>query len=75
MLEIPFASLEAMLDFYKQHFGSVIMAYRHIGDDEERRAQLDHELEGWAAAMNAGRGGGPVAYHLEYTLSTATRTG
>lgn len=75
VLEAPFESVDALLDFYKANFGPVVMAYRHIGDDAERRPQLDRALELWATEMSADRPDGSAAFRLEYLLSSATLAG
>lgn len=75
VLKIPFASTSELLTFYKQNFGPVIVAYRGIADDPARTAALDRELAVWAEEMNADRGEEPVAFHLEYLLSSAVRVG
>lgn len=69
VLPVPlFGSGEAFLDYFKRCYGPTIAAYRGLGDDAARVAELDAALLAVAA-----RFGTPAGMEWEYLLVTATR--
>lgn len=64
-----FASAEDFRDFFKEHYGPTIAAYRNIADDPHRTAALDRALVELARTAGADTG----TMHWEYLLVTARR--
>lgn len=64
-----FATAEEFRDFFKQRYGPTIAAYKNIGDDQERAANLDRELADLARRHDQGDG----VMDWEYLLFTAQR--
>ena len=58
-------------DYFKGAYGPTIVAYRNLGDDTERVAELDVALED--LAKRSDRGDGDFAMEWEYLLLTARR--
>jgi 2-polyprenyl-6-hydroxyphenyl methylase/3-demethylubiquinone-9 3-methyltransferase len=69
-----FATPAALVDYYRQNFGPTIMAYRSIGDDAERRAELDGALLDLATRSNSAGEGQPARYAFEYATVVARRS-
>ena len=68
-LRVPrFTSGEAFLDYFRRCYGPTIAAYRGLGEDAARVAELDAALLAVAA-----RFGTPAGMEWEYLLVTATR--
>jgi hypothetical protein len=68
-----FASPEALVAYYQEHFGPTIMAYRSLADDPERTAALDAALLDFATRMNLAGPEGPARYEFEYAVVVAHR--
>ena len=68
-----FATPEELVAFYQQNFGPTIMAYRSLGDDTARRAELDAALLDWARRGNLAGPGEDARWEFEYALIVATR--
>ncbi|MCW2993829.1 MAG: class SAM-dependent methyltransferase [Conexibacter sp.] len=68
-----FATPEALIAYYREHFGPTIMAYRSIADDPERIAALDAALLAFATRMNLAADGEPARYAFEYVIVVARR--
>ena len=66
-----FAEPAGFRDLFKRAYGPTVTAYRTVGDDPERTAELDAALD--EVAARAGRGGGPFVMDWEYLLLTARR--
>ena len=66
-----YASPEAWRDYWKTVYGPTIATYRHIGDDPERAAALDHDLAALAARYDRGTDGTTLDW--EYLVLTARR--
>ncbi len=66
-----FPSPEAFRDFFKRCYGPTIAAYRGLGDDEARVAELDAALT--ALAASALGGGDRPSMDWEYLLLTARK--
>lgn len=64
-----FATGAEFRDYYKQHFGPTIVAYRGLADDTEKTAALDAAI---AALANDYLAGQPPTMEWEYLLVTAT---
>jgi SAM-dependent methyltransferase len=64
-----FSSGEEFRDFFKACYGPTIAVYRHIADDPEKVAALDHELADLARRHDVGGG----AMEWEYLLLTGRR--
>ncbi len=64
-----FATPEAFRTFWKAVYGPTIVAYRTIGDDPERAAALDRDLDALAARYD--RGTDATVMDWEYLLFTA----
>jgi SAM-dependent methyltransferase len=58
-------------DYFKAAYGPTIVAYRNLGDDAERVAELDAALEDLAERSD--QGDGDFAMEWEYLLLTARR--
>lgn len=65
-----FATGTEFRDFFRAHYGPTLGAYRNVGDDTARRAELDAAL---AALADAHLVGGAMEW--EYLLVTARRAG
>jgi hypothetical protein len=61
----------AFRDYFKAAYGPTIVAYRNLGDDHDRVAQLDAALEDLAERSDVGDG--TFATEWEYLLLTARR--
>ena len=68
-----FDSPAAIVAYYREHFGPLIMAHQHVAGDPERTAALERDVLAWAERMNEGRAEGDANYPFEYVLVTATR--
>ncbi|OEJ23864.1 hypothetical protein AR457_04485 [Streptomyces agglomeratus] len=68
-----FAKPEDFREYFKTNYGPTIAAYRNIGDDTERAAALDRDLD--ALAQRHGGGGGTFVMEWEYLLFTARKRG
>jgi ubiquinone/menaquinone biosynthesis C-methylase UbiE len=68
-----FATPDAIVAYYRQHFGPTIMAYASMTDDPERTAALDTALLDFATRMNLGAPDGPAHYEFEYAVVVARR--
>ena len=66
-----FASPEEFREYFKRNYGPTIAVYRFIGDDAERAAALDGELDD--LARRHGLGDGRTGMEWEYLLLTARR--
>jgi ubiquinone/menaquinone biosynthesis C-methylase UbiE len=64
-----FPTAEAFRDFFKNHYGPTIAAYRNIAGDPDRIEALDHELADLARRHDRGAG----AMDWEYLLFTARK--
>jgi ubiquinone/menaquinone biosynthesis C-methylase UbiE len=64
-----FATPEEFRDYFKEHYGPTIGVYRHIAEDPEQVAALDHDLAELARA--AWRPDGTMDW--EYLVLTCTR--
>ncbi|NUT35492.1 MAG: class I SAM-dependent methyltransferase [Hamadaea sp.] len=64
-----FGSAEEFRDFFKEHYGPTIAAYRNVGDDAERAAALDRDLVELGRRHDQGDG----VMEWEYLLFTARR--
>jgi SAM-dependent methyltransferase len=64
-----FATPAAFREFWKSVYGPTIAVYRHIGDDPERVAALDRDLDELVARHD--RGVGSIVMDWEYLLLTA----
>ncbi|MFE5208123.1 class I SAM-dependent methyltransferase [Streptomyces sp. NPDC056600] len=67
-----FASPEEFRDYFRERYGPTIAAYRAIGDDPDRIAQLDRGLADLAREHDRGEGDGLVM-DWEFLMITATR--
>jgi ubiquinone/menaquinone biosynthesis C-methylase UbiE len=70
---LEFPTPADLCSFYKSNFGPAIIAYASVGEDEERKAELDREFEEFAERSNQGEPGGPGVWDLEYLLVLARR--
>lgn len=68
-----FPTAPAWRDFFKAVYGPTISTYRHISDDPERVAALDHDLV--ALADRYDRGSDSLVLDWEYLLLTARVAG
>jgi ubiquinone/menaquinone biosynthesis C-methylase UbiE len=68
-----FASPEALIDYYREHFGPTIMAYKSLAGDPDRTAVLDTALLDFATRMDLGGPDGPSRYEFEYAIVVARR--
>jgi hypothetical protein len=62
-----FADGAEFRDYFKAVYGPTIAAYRNVGDDSDRAAQLDTDL----ARLGDELMGGPSRMEWEYLLLTA----
>jgi ubiquinone/menaquinone biosynthesis C-methylase UbiE len=68
-----FATPEALIAYYREHFGPTIMAYKSLAGDPERIAALDAALLDFATRMNLSGAGEPARYEFEYMIVVARR--
>jgi ubiquinone/menaquinone biosynthesis C-methylase UbiE len=68
-----FPTPEALVAFYQQNFGPTIAAYDALGDDAQRRAELDAALLDLATRTNAAGPGEPARWDFEWALVRARR--
>jgi ubiquinone/menaquinone biosynthesis C-methylase UbiE len=66
-----FETPEAFRDYFKANYGPTIAAYRGLGEDSGRIAELDEKL--CALAGRHSHGGGRTVMEWEYLLITARR--
>ena len=67
---VRFASPDALVDYYRDHFGPTIMAFRRLEPDPATAAELDARLREFAASSQ--RDG---AWEFEYLRVVARRAG
>ncbi|MGW0604678.1 class I SAM-dependent methyltransferase [Streptomyces sp. NPDC002640] len=70
-----FPTPEAFRDYFKLRYGPTIAAYRAIGDDPDRAAELDRALADLAREHDRGGDSEGVVMEWEYLMVTATRAG
>jgi ubiquinone/menaquinone biosynthesis C-methylase UbiE len=68
-----FPTPAALVEYYQSNFGPTIMAYKNIGDDAARRAELDAALLDLATRSNLADAGEPARWEFAYVLVVAKR--
>jgi ubiquinone/menaquinone biosynthesis C-methylase UbiE len=69
MFETP----AAYRDYFKERYGPTIVAYKNIGDDAERAAQLDAEFEAMLERRNLAAPGEQARFDMEYLVLVGRR--
>lgn len=70
-----FATPETWREYMKANYGPTIAVYRNVGDDPERVAALDRDLDALAARFGRDTGGDGFVMDWEYLVLTARRSG
>ena len=68
-------SPEEFREYWKRNYGPTIAAYKFNADQPERVAALDRDFLSFLTEWNKSTEPGKTAYHAEYLLVTATKSG
>ena len=68
-------SPEEFREYWKRNYGPTIAAYKFNADQPDRVAALDRDFLSFLTEWNQSTEPGKTAYHAEYLLVTATKSG
>ena len=69
------SSPQQFREYWKSNYGPTIAAYRFNADQPDRVAALDRDFLAFLTEWNRSTEAGRTAYHAEYLLVTATKSG
>ena len=64
---------EALVEHFTSSYGPTLAVLKNIGDDQERRAQLDAEFAEYAKRRNLAGDGEPARFEYDYLITLGTR--